>query len=97
MSAIPAITLICNHSACTTHAVLIGATDPAEARREAATRGWTSHHHQGRGHQHDHCPEHSKPPRPAKTKRTLRDRARNLARQALTLPPLPALGMSSRR
>ncbi|MET7334333.1 hypothetical protein [Nonomuraea sp. NPDC005650] len=93
MSAVPAITLICNHDACTTHAVLIGAIEPAEARREAATRGWTSHYHHN--HQHEH--EHSQPPRPAKTKRTLRERARHLTHQLGAPPPLPVLSACPRR
>ncbi|MGW6499366.1 hypothetical protein [Nonomuraea angiospora] len=97
MSAIPAITLICNHDACTSHAVLIEAIEPAEARREAATRVWTSHYHHNHQHEQDYYPEHSQPPRSARTKRTLRERARHLTRQLGALPPLPVLSVYPRR
>lgn len=99
MSAIPAVTLICNHDDCTTHAVLIGAANPAEARRAAATQGWTHHHDSDCGHEHDHCPEHSQPPKQPKKKRTLRqklrDEARDILRRARQAAPLPALAAPS--
>ncbi|MEV3986631.1 hypothetical protein [Nonomuraea sp. NPDC049758] len=96
MSAIPTITLICNHHDCYTHAVLIGATDPSDARREAATRGWTSYHHQAHGHEHDHCPDHSQPTKPRQKRKRLRDRIRNLTPR-LSMPPVPALSTTTRR
>ncbi|MEU4511743.1 hypothetical protein AB0G05_19805 [Nonomuraea wenchangensis] len=94
MSAIPAITLLCNDTGCYQHAVIIGAIDPTEARGQAATRGWTSSYHQGHQHEHDHCPKHSQPPKQSKKKRTLSDKLRDLARPASGLAPLPALSPS---
>lgn len=77
MSATRAAAIRCDTTACEMgHVHVAGNATLHTVRDLAATSGWTHHGDS------DHCPEHSKPPKPSTTKRRLRDRTR----QALTLP-----------